>query len=115
MAHSSRIASLVAIEGSMWALHEDSTLMIWNTDTCKCIHSLAWGGMSVGDEHKIVIWDARTYGQVGELRGYHTESILDMLVRTDPATGDTDVWSASTDKSVCVWSVHNSMFSANCR
>eukprot|EP00727_Mastigamoeba_balamuthi_P011569 m51a1_g7034 hypothetical protein (832) ;mRNA; f:88184-91393 len=92
MTHSSRIASLVAIEGSMWALHEDSTLMIWNTDTCKCIHSLAWGGMSVGDEHKIVIWDARTYGQVGELRGYHTESTLDML-------------------SVSVWSVHNSMFS----
>eukprot|EP00727_Mastigamoeba_balamuthi_P011566 m51a1_g7031 hypothetical protein (948) ;mRNA; f:72521-76410 len=110
MAHSSRIASLVAIEGSMWALHEDSTLMIWNTDTCKCIHTMAWGGFW---DQKIVIWDARTYGQVGELRGYHTESILDMLVRTDPATGDTDVWSASTDKSVCVWSVHNSMFSSN--
>ena len=98
--------------GTVWAASENPCVCVWDAATRACraritAHPTAFCVCALDDQvwfgagNNIVVVDPASCRCVGELRGYHTNSVSTLVLsRNDDAT---EVWSGSFDKSVCVW------------
>lgn len=100
--------------GTVWAASENPGVCVWDFATHACVaritaHPTAFCVCALDDQvwfgagNNIAIVDPATFRCVGELRGYHTNSVSTLAVTRSANT--TEVWSGSFDKSACVWTV----------
>lgn len=116
-AHSKKINALHLVgDHTVWSGSDDFSICIWNTKTYALEEKLVkhsgavFGFCALKDQvwscswdKTIMIWEPKTFKYLGEIKGYHTDSVV-ALVPVDRGT-TVDVWSQSHDKALCVWSV----------
>jgi len=108
------VFALTVYDKTVWSVSESPCICAYDMETKECIarissHPVAFAICAINDQiwfgtaEEIVIVDPKTFTCVGELHGYHTNSV----VCTIPIVIDdrVEVWTGSLDKSVCVWSV----------
>jgi len=101
-------------KNTVWTASDNPCVSVWDIESKECLaristHPVAFSICALSDQvwfgsrDDIVIIDPKSYRCVGELRGFHANSVFSTLpvVREDR----TEIWSGSFDKSVCVWSV----------
>ncbi|EGC37252.1 hypothetical protein DICPUDRAFT_150164 [Dictyostelium purpureum] len=74
------INSLKSISNSVWSCSRDSTIRIW---------------------------DSTTFQLIGSLEDYHTDAVIDAVLNYNNRNLRWEFWSASFDKTVCVWIVNS--------
>eukprot|EP01133_Synstelium_polycarpum_P009774 gene9774-11413_t len=109
----------MGVEGRVWAGSEDKMVFIIDpTDysvtqtiqnnemlmlnALKSVSNSIW---SCSRDSVIRMWDSATYECKGQLDTFHTDAVIDAVFSWNSRKLRWEFWSASFDKTVCIWSV----------
>ncbi|EFA81070.1 RhoGAP domain-containing protein [Heterostelium album PN500] len=106
-------------EPMVWAGSEDKTIFVIDPRTLNIINtinhpemlminslkSIANSIWSCSRDSSIRMWDPRTYECKGVLDQYHTDAVTDAVFCFNSRKVRWEFWSASYDKSICIWVV----------
>lgn len=110
--HSPILAMALTRPKEIWTASKSGTITAWETSSftpiarfqappssrIRCIMPVSSTSVwTSGDDGVIRVWDSSTHTLTSELSGHHTGPIRSMVVWHH------SVWSASFDKSVCIW------------
>ncbi|KAN0039271.1 hypothetical protein ACTA71_001465 [Dictyostelium dimigraforme] len=77
-------------------------------NTLKSISKSVW---SCSRDSSIRIWDSNSFELLGSLDDYHTDAVIDAILTYNNRKMRWEFWTASFDKSVCIWSVSSELLS----
>ncbi|GAM18456.1 hypothetical protein SAMD00019534_016310, partial [Acytostelium subglobosum LB1] len=106
-------------ESMVWAGSEDKTIFIIDPRTTQIVNSITHPEMlmihslksiansiwSCSRDSSIRIWDPRSNECKGVLDQYHTDAVTDGVFTYNNKNQRWEFWSASYDKSICIWTV----------
>lgn len=110
--HSPILAMALTRPKEIWTASKSGTITAWETSSftpiarfqappssrIRCIMPVSSSSVwTSGDDGVIRVWDSATHTMTNELSGRHTGPIRSMVIWHH------SVWSASFDKSVCIW------------
>lgn len=112
--HKGRVTALLPVDDCVWSTSIDVAFRVWNPKTYELlktvsvqefmIFSIYAHGQHVwfGTESAIMRWDKHTYKPVDLLKCHRR------MVHCLISVGDKRVWSASADRTICVWDTESS-------
>eukprot|EP00727_Mastigamoeba_balamuthi_P007557 m51a1_g3421 hypothetical protein (1142) ;mRNA; f:589320-593284 len=113
-----KIASLTSVGENVWMTSDDGRIFVWDATTYKNIstmvaHNRAVNALGVlpdqvwscGWDKTIRVWDPVSFQCIGEILGYHNDTVGGFMACTDPSTGLYNIWASSHDKTLSVWYV----------
>eukprot|EP00727_Mastigamoeba_balamuthi_P001058 m51a1_g1095 putative casein kinase i isoform delta-like (739) ;mRNA; f:73387-78343 len=116
-AHQKKVTSLARVGEQVWSASEDNTIAVWDARTAARLsvmegHAGAVYGFAVMPDQvwscswdkTMMVWDPTTFRRVGVVRGYHSSTVRTVAACEGPEPGTHNVWSASYDQALCVWS-----------
>ncbi|KAM9958717.1 hypothetical protein ACTFIW_012306 [Dictyostelium discoideum] len=113
-------------KGKVWAGSEDKLIFVIDPfddysivqtvshpdllliNTLKSISKSVW---SCSRDSSIRIWDSNSFELLGSLDDYHTDAVIDAILTYNNRKMRWEFWTASFDKSVCIWCVSSELLS----
>ncbi|KAF2073710.1 hypothetical protein CYY_004969 [Polysphondylium violaceum] len=107
--------------GKVWAGSEDKLIFVIDPasheivqtishpdllliNSLKSISNSVW---SCSRDSSIRIWDSKSLSLIGSLDEFHTDAVTDAVLTWNSRKLRWELWSASFDKTVCIWSINS--------